>query len=79
MPKDHEKFPYVESLIKKKDIQWLKNELKCVKDVINNCYKYLLFENLSERNKKEIIKNIKHEEKLLNYINKALEELLFSK
>jgi len=77
MPQNHKKYPYIQNLIKKKDIQGLISEKVKVEEVIWN-YSKLLSNAINELEKKNIMKSIKYEEKLLKYINEALSKLLSS-
>ena len=77
MPQNHKKYPYIQSLIEKKDIQGLISEKVKVEEVIWN-YSKLLSSAINELEKENIMKSIKYEEKLLKYINEALSKLLSS-
>ncbi len=77
MPKNHEKFPYVEKLVKEKNVEALKKEAEHIQRILND-YTELLPKALTKEDEINVLENIKHEEKLLNYINSALEKILSS-
>jgi len=77
MPENHEKFPYIEKLIKEWNVEALKKEAEHIQRILND-YRELLSVVLTKESEKKILGNIQHEEKLLNYINFAIGKILSS-
>jgi len=77
MPENHEKFPYIQKLVEEKNVKALKEEAKYIQRILND-YTELLPKALTKEDEINVLENIKHEEKLLNYINSALEKILSS-